>query len=100
MYDFGFLSPCPASGLITQGDRDDIVSEPAVAQLVDKLRAQKGTNVEYKVIPGADHYYRTQMDALTGATDEFIARKLEEFRSKPRVRADRKRRALPAEIPQ
>jgi hypothetical protein len=76
------------------------VSEPAVQTLVDKLRAQKGTNVEYKVIPGADHYYRTQMDQLTGTTDEFIARKLEEFKNRPRIRPDRKRRQLPADIPQ
>ena len=100
MYDFSFLSPCPAHGLITQGDRDDIVSEPAVSTLVGKLRAQKGTNVEYKVIPGADHYYRTQMEALTHTTDEFIARKTEEFKTRPRLRADRKRRQLPADIPQ
>ncbi|MBN67102.1 MAG: alpha/beta hydrolase, partial [Rickettsiales bacterium] len=26
MYDFGFLSPCPAHGLVLQGDRDDIVN--------------------------------------------------------------------------
>ena len=100
MYDFGFLSPCPAHGLITQGDRDDIVNEAAVSTLVDKLRAQKGTNVEYKLIPGADHYYRTQMDALTHATDEFIARRMVEFKTRPRLRSDRKRRQLPVDVPQ
>ncbi|MFN8972142.1 MAG: alpha/beta hydrolase, partial [Alphaproteobacteria bacterium] len=98
MYDFGFLSPCPASGLITQGDRDDIVSEPAVAQLVEKLRAQKGTKVDYKIIPGADHYYRTQMDALGELTESYIAAKIEEFKTRPRLRPDRKRRHLPADL--
>lgn len=95
MYDFGFLSPCPASGLITQGDRDDIVSEPAVAQLVEKLRAQKGTKVDYKVINGADHYYRNNMDQLNELIDGYIKTKMEEFKARPRVRPDRKRRNLP-----
>jgi alpha/beta superfamily hydrolase len=95
MYDFGFLSPCPASGIITQGNRDDIVSEPAVATLVDKLRAQKGMSVDYRVVDGADHYYRQHMDTLTSTVDDFITAKLEEFKNKPRLRPDRKRRQIP-----
>lgn len=95
MYDFGFLSPCPASGIITQGNRDDIVSEPAVATLVDKLRAQKGMSVDYRVVEGADHYYRQHMDTFTSTVDDFIAAKLEEFKNKPRLRPDRKRRQIP-----
>lgn len=99
MYDFGFLSPCPASGLITQGDRDDIVSEQAVANFVDKMRAQKGTSVDYRVIHGADHYYRQHLDQLTEMCDQYIVTKLEEFKTRPRLRPDRKRRQLPADIP-
>ena len=99
MYDFGFLSPCPASGIITQGDRDDIVNEPAVASFVEKMRAQKGTSVDYRVVPGADHYYRQNMEELTDIVDQFIATKLEEFKNKPKLRPDRKRRQLPADLP-
>lgn len=95
MYDFSFLSPCPATGLVTQGNRDDIVSEPAVANLVDKLRTQKGTEVDYRVIEGADHYYRQHLEHLTNMCDEFITVKLDEMRKKPRLRPDRKRRQLP-----
>jgi hypothetical protein len=40
------------------------------------------------------------MELLTGTTDEFIARKMEEFKNRPRIRPDRKRRQLPADIPQ
>ena len=35
IYDFSFLAPCPSSGLMVQGDRDDIVPHEAVAKLVD-----------------------------------------------------------------
>ena len=95
MYDFGFLSPCPAHSLILQGDRDDIVQEPAVSQLVEKLQAQKGMEVEYDVVPGADHYYRNAMDQMVSKVDEYIERKVEEFKNKPRLRPDRKRRQMP-----
>ena len=104
MYDFGFLSPCPASGIITQGDRDDIVSEQAVASFVEKMRAQKGTSVDYRVVQNADHYYRQNLDELSGIIDQFIETKLIEFKNKPKLRPDRKRRqqpqqALPADLP-
>lgn len=99
MYDFGFLSPCPAHGLILQGDRDDIVQEAAVAQLVSKLSAQKGLNAEYKVIPKADHYYRNAMDQMVTEVDDYIAAKMNEYMTRPRVRPDRKRRPMSADEP-
>ena len=95
MYDFGFLSPCPSHGLILQGDRDDIVQEAAVSQLVDKLKAQKGLIIDYEVVSGADHYYRNTMEEMVGHVDGYIARKNEEFKNAPRLRPDRKRRPLP-----
>src|SRR5471030_900435 len=42
MYDFAFLAPCPASGLIVHGTKDSVVPEPDVQKLVDRLTAQKG----------------------------------------------------------
>ena len=41
-YDFGFLAPCPCGGLMLHGDTDELVPEPAVKKLVDKLNTQKG----------------------------------------------------------
>ena len=95
MYDFTFLSPCPASGLVLQGDRDDIVSEQAVSGFAEKLAQQKGSNIQYKVIGGADHYYRTRQDELMTELDGFIEHQAEVFNTRPRVRPDRKRRQLP-----
>src|SRR4029079_13839771 len=42
IYDFGFLAPCPTSGLVVQGDQDEIASEPAVAALANRLAHQRG----------------------------------------------------------
>ena len=35
LYDFSFLAPCPSSGLIVHGSRDELVPEPAVAKLIE-----------------------------------------------------------------
>ncbi len=95
LYDFSFLSPCPAAGLITQGDKDDVVSEEAVNKLATRLGAQHNTKVEYKIIPGADHYYRGIEEKLGSVVGEYITTRMADFKQKRKVRPDRKRRQLP-----
>lgn len=95
LYDFSFLSPCPASGLITMGDRDEVVSEEAVAKLAHKLAAQKGTQLDYRVVSGADHYYRNNMEELSIILDDYIGHRMSDFSQKRKIRPDRKRRQLP-----
>ena len=46
-YDFSFLAPCPVSGLIIQGDNDDIVNETDVALFANKLDSQRSINIKY-----------------------------------------------------
>lgn len=91
LYDFSFLSPCPASGLIMQGTKDDIVAEESVSKLVDKL----GNNVEYKTVHGADHYYRGQEDEMTAGVNDYLLSRNDDFKERRKVRPDRKRRQLP-----
>lgn len=95
MYDFSFLAPCPASGLITVGDKDDVVQEDAVSKLVGKLGGQKAVEVEYQVVQGADHYYRNHMDEFTGVLDDYINERMNNFQQARKARPDRKRRQLP-----
>ncbi len=64
VYDFSFLAPCPTSGLILQGSRDDIVPEPYVEKLVQKLRAQKGIAIDYRVMDNANHFFKDDIDGL------------------------------------
>jgi len=95
LYDFSFLSPCPAAGLITQGDKDDVVSEEAVSKLATKLGSQQATNVEYKIISGADHYYRGVEEDMGNTVNDYLVQRLADFTLKRKVRPDRKRRQLP-----
>lgn len=95
MYDFSFLAPCPASGLIMMGDKDDVVQEEAVSKLVTKLSSQKHIEVDYQLIGGADHYYRNHMDQLNEGLDGYIEERMQAFRQNRKARPDRKRRQLP-----
>jgi hypothetical protein len=75
--DFSFLVPRPLSGLVIQGDADEVVSEPAVAGLVGRLSRQRDVSLEYRVIHGADHFFSQHMDLLTRTLDEYLERTLE-----------------------
>ena len=94
MYDFGFLAPCPSSGLVIQGNRDEIVPEEAVNKLVRKVVTQKGKQIDYKLVDGADHYFRNNLEDLKGLLDDYLAFRSEEFSGR-RQPPDKKRRQLP-----
>lgn len=65
MYDFSFLAPCPTSGLIMHGARDDVVNEDSVTNFVDKLHLQKGIDIDYRILPDSNHFYHNNMDLLS-----------------------------------
>lgn len=66
IYDFTFLAPCPTSGLILQGGRDNIVPQEDVAKLVEKLRMQKGIEIDYRVMAKANHFFADHIDEMIG----------------------------------
>src|ERR1700682_4337073 len=76
LYDFSFLAPCPSSGLMVQGDRDDIVPHEAVAKLVAKLSNQRDIKIDYKIIKGANHFFSDHLDQLKHVVDEYLTRVL------------------------
>jgi alpha/beta superfamily hydrolase len=62
MYDFSFLAPCPSSGIIIQGEADEVVTPSAVQKLVDKLRTQRHITISHDLIPGANHFFANELD--------------------------------------
>ncbi len=70
--DFSFLAPCPTSGLIVQGTGDKIVSETSVSFLAEKLSLQKGIEVEYKTIAGADHTFEGHLKPLYASIRGYV----------------------------
>ncbi len=74
--DFTFLAPCPASGLIVHGSRDEVVPHEAVEKLAKKLASQKNVFVDYRLINGADHFYGERMPELMSIVDSYLDRAL------------------------
>ena len=72
MFDFTFLAPCPASGLMVQGDQDDIVPPDSVKKLVDKLSTQRGIKIDYRIIKGANHFFGKHMDEMSGIVGDYM----------------------------
>ena len=75
-YDFTFLAPCPSSGLIVHGDRDEAVPHESVRKLSNKLSQQRGIQVDLDLIPGANHYFSERLDELTASIDRYLDRSL------------------------
>jgi alpha/beta superfamily hydrolase len=72
-YDFTFLAPCPSSGLVLQGDQDPLVPMEAVQKLVHKLAHQRDIKIDFRKIPGADHFFVDCAEILAGHVDAYIA---------------------------
>lgn len=73
-YDFTFLAPCPTSGLILQGSKDDIVPEPSVVDLVGKLQIQRGIEIDYRIMDGANHFFSDHTDELCAHMHDHLNR--------------------------
>lgn len=71
-YDFSFLAPCPASGLIVHGDKDEVVPVASVEKLVQKLSSQKNIAIDFQVLQGADHFYGDHMEGLGASVDDYL----------------------------
>jgi len=78
MYDFSFLAPCPASGLIINGSEDKVVPPEPVAELVEKLHQQKGITITHEVIEGAGHFFDPGMTEMLDLTDAYVRRRMTE----------------------
>ena len=70
--DFTFLAPCPTSGLVLQGGRDDVVPEDSVALLVERLRQQKGIEIDYRVLDNANHFFHGYTDILVDHVHDHL----------------------------
>ena len=74
--DFNFLAPCPSPGLIVHGDKDVIASFDSARILSDKLQKQKKTEITFKSIKGADHFYENHKKEFISVVDSYIKKEL------------------------
>ncbi|OKH86959.1 alpha/beta hydrolase [Thalassospira sp. TSL5-1] len=71
-YDFTFLAPCPSSGILIHGKRDENIPVNSVTKLGDKLNAQKGIEVDMCLIEGADHYFAKQQEEVIRHASAYL----------------------------
>ena len=74
VYDFSFLSPCPTSGLVIHGKKDELVSSSSIGELKNRLDNQKGINVQFDQIADANHFFSKSEDVLKKSIDKYISK--------------------------
>ena len=72
VYDFSFLSPCPSSGLMIYGKKDELVPAEYIDELNKRLSAQRGIKVEFESVNDANHFFKKSGADLSKALDKYI----------------------------
>jgi alpha/beta superfamily hydrolase len=99
-YDFNFIVPCSAAGLVAQGDKDDISKEADTAKLIDKLINKDTIDLSYQVISGSDHFFKNHLEEFNLLVDSHIKSRLMSDSTKVRkVKRDRRRRRKKKDSP-
>ncbi|MGH6662674.1 MAG: alpha/beta hydrolase [Rhodospirillales bacterium] len=76
LHDFSFLAPCPASGMILHGDKDEVIPQASVDKLAQKLQKQKNIKIDYRVIAGSDHFFQDHIDDLNKHINDYLDKAL------------------------
>ncbi len=75
-HDFTFLAPCPASGMIIHGGKDEVVPQSSVDKLAQKLQKQKNIKIDYRIIEGSDHFFLDHMDKIEEHVNDYLDKML------------------------
>lgn len=75
-YDFTFLAPCPVSGLIVQGGQDEVVAKDSVERLSERLSAQRGLTIDYRLMPQADHFFTGMIGEMSHHAQSYLDMRL------------------------
>lgn len=75
-YDFSFLAPCPSSGLFVHGEQDRVAPLRDVIGVIEKVKTQKGIQIEHAVIPGANHFFDGHVDPLMDTVNDYLDKRL------------------------
>ena len=77
VYDFTFLAPCPTSGQIIYGGKDELVSKDSIDDLNYRLKNQKGIEVVFSEIKNANHFFHEKEDELKKIINTYVAKNTE-----------------------
>ncbi len=74
--DFSFLSPCPTSGVVIHGKKDELVPTQHINELNKRLSSQKGINVEFDLIADANHFFSNANQTLVKSLNKYIKKEI------------------------
>ena len=72
VYDFTFLAPCPISGQVITGEKDELVSKNSINDLNNRLKSQKGIEVNFSEIKNSNHFFKDKEEELKKTIDKYI----------------------------
>jgi alpha/beta superfamily hydrolase len=79
LYDFSFLAPCPAPGLVIHGEDDDVSPQDAVKRFIYQLSLQnqnsahrKGHKIDLHSIEGADHHFSKHSSEVEKVVCQYV----------------------------
>ena len=77
VYDFTFLAPCPTSGQIIFAEKDELVSKDSINTLNNRLKSQKGIEVNFSEIKSANHFFKGKEEELRKIMDLYVEKNTE-----------------------
>ena len=77
VYDFTFLAPCPTSGQIIYGEKDELVSKESISELNNRLKSQKGITVEFFEVKNTNHFFKNKEEDLKKTINTYIKKNTE-----------------------
>ena len=72
VYDFSFLAPCPTSGQVVYSDNDELVTKESINELDNRIKNQKGVEVIFSKIKGANHFFKDKEKELRAEIEKYI----------------------------
>ncbi len=72
VYDFSFLAPCPTSGQVVYSQNDELVTKESISELDNRIKSQKGVQVNFSEIKGANHFFKDKENELKREIDKYI----------------------------
>ncbi|HEX2727592.1 MAG TPA: alpha/beta hydrolase, partial [Beijerinckiaceae bacterium] len=75
-FDFTFLAPCPSSGLFVHGSEDRVAPVKDVVSVIEKVKTQKGIQIEHQVVEGANHFFEGRVEELMATVDTYLDKKI------------------------
>ena len=71
-FDFSFLAPCPASGLIIHGKNNKRVPFENIQKIVDRLSMQKDVKIDLEFVNEANHIFKDHHEDLIKVIKKYL----------------------------